>query len=125
MIVRVLKCFTDKTLVGKHGSFRDVGAEFDCPDDRADELASLGLVEPSAPDEELPVPDEAEYAEGDEGQGVEPAEGADAETIEELKKMDIKELRAFADEHDLVVRSFGNTAQIRKAIIEALEEEGE
>lgn len=53
MRVRVIRCFTDRTLVGRQGSSRRVGAEFECDGARAAELAEKGLVEvlgePEAP----------------------------------------------------------------------------
>ena len=42
--VVVIKGFTDKTLIGRHGAFREEGQEFECSPERFDELSKLGLV---------------------------------------------------------------------------------
>lgn len=136
MRVRVVKCFIDKTRLGRHGSFRDVGTELECSDERGRELMSLGLaVDAAKPEAEEPAAEyepEVETVEADASAAAcamaEPEDEPEAdglspdELIATLKGMNIKQLRAFADKHDIAV--FGNANQVRKAIATALKAEG-
>lgn len=117
MRIRVVKCFIDKTRLGRHGSFRDVGTELECSDERGRELMSLGLaVDADEPEAEEPA------AENEPEDEPEADETSPNELIATLKDMNIKQLRAFADKHDIAV--FGNANQVRKAIATALKAEG-
>lgn len=53
MKAKVINGFTDKTLIGGHGAFREAGQIFDCSKSRFEQLKTLGFVKPvkSTPDE--------------------------------------------------------------------------